>query len=381
MLFQSPARSISGNGSCRQLTEEAARLGAAKALLVMDPFLANSGFAEKTQAMLSQAGVQSLVFSRIIPDPPLDVPEEAAAMARNFGAQAVVAVGGGSTLDIAKVAAVLATGKVTVRDILGSNKVPGPGLPTVMIPTTAGTGSEVTNIAILSDEEAGLKVGVVSPYLIAHTVLLDAELTTGLPPAGTAASGIDALIHAMEAYTCIHANEHSDLYAVKAMELIGANLRPAWARGDDIRAREAMLNGAFYAGLAFSNSGCAAVHAFAYPIGARFHIPHGLANAIMLLPVLEVNLPARQERYAHIAALLGEDVRRLAPRHAAEKLLGALESLFVDLRVPSRLGEYGVKEADVPGLADAVMEVTRLLDNNPRRITLEDARQIYARAL
>ena len=380
-LFQCPARVISGMGSFENLGEEARSLNASRILLVIDPFLAQNGFAARTTEMLEKEGIAVTIFDGVEPDPRCEIPEEAARQAREFGAEAVVAVGGGSALDIAKVAAVLATDFRDVREFVGINKVSRPGLPLVLVPTTAGTGSEVTNIAILSDEQAHLKVGVVSPHLMAHSVILDAELTRGLPPSGTAASGLDALIHAIEAYTGNTATEHTDIYAEKAIRLIGANLRRAWSRGDDMEARHNMLMGAFYAGLAFSNSGCAAVHAFAYPIGAEFHIPHGIANAIMLIPVLRMNIPSRQERYAAIAAMLGESLEGLGQREAAWKVVDALENLIADLRVNRHLRPYGVTEEHVPAISDAVMLVTRLLGNNPYRITRKDAEQIYTEAL
>lgn len=381
VCFQTPQRIIAGTGCFSQLPDEVKRLGAEQILLVIDPFLVQNGFAAKVVADLKVAGITATVFDGIEPDPRCEISMDAAALARLSFAQAIVAVGGGSTLDIAKVAALLATDPVDVRELVGINKVRRAGLPTVLVPTTAGTGSEVTTVAILSDEQAHLKVGIVSPFMLASTVLLDAELTRGLPRGGTAASGVDALIHAIEAFTGNAATPHTDMYAREAIRLIMGNIRRAWSRGDDMNAREAMLVGSLYAGLAFSNSGCAAVHAFAYPIGAEFHIPHGIANAIMLIPVLRMTIPSKLERYAELAVLLGENIDGLGMRDAAFRSLNALEALFADLRIDRHLASYGVSEEHIATISDGVMQVTRLLGNNPYTLTRADAEVIYHEAL
>ena len=381
VIFQSPSRILSGVGCFQNLAEEVKRLGGQRVLLVTDPGIVKIGLAERTINMLKSGDLAVDIFDKVEPDPRCEITMDAAAKAREFKADTIVSVGGGSPLDVAKVAAVLAVTNKDVRELVGINKVEKPGLRTVLIPTTAGTGSEVTNIAILSDEIAHLKVGVVSPYLIAHTVLLDPELTVGLPPSATAATGVDALIHAVEAYTSVHATPLTDMYAEAAIKLIAPNLRTAWCRGDRLESREAMLTGAFYAGLAFANAGVGAVHAFAYPIGAEFHIPHGIANAIMLLPVLQVNIPGNVERFAKVAAMLGEDISGCSPVEAAKKCVNSLDCLFEDLNVPRHLREFGVKEENIPALSEAVLKVTRLLNNNPRRIGYDDAVSIYSHAL
>jgi len=212
-----------------------------------------------------------------------------------------------------------------IRELYGIEKVSKPGAPLILVPTSAGTGSEVTDIAILSDEAAQLKMGIVSRHMLPASVILDPELTLSLPKGPTAASGMDALIHAMEAYTSIHATPLTDMWAEHAIALIAPNLRKAWARGEDIQARQAMLTGSFYAGVAFCNAGVTAVHAFAYPIGARYHIPHGLANTLMLLPVFRFNMVGNMERFARLAAMLGENTTGLSPEKAAGRCLDALE--------------------------------------------------------
>jgi len=255
------------------------------------------------------------------------------------------------------------------------------GLPTILVPTTAGTGSEVTPIAILSDDGEKLKKGIVSPYLFPRAAILDPELTLALPPAVTAATGMDALIHAVEAYTSKNASNLTDMAAIEAMSLISQNIRRAFADGSNIEARSNMLEGSMLAGVAFANAGVTAVHAFAYPIGAEFHIPHGIANSIMLIPVMEFNMMANFSKFADMAEILGGDTEGLTEREAAFEAIEVLRDLAEDLQIPSALSEFGIKESDIPGLAAGVMKVTRLLANNPRQLTLADAEAIYRKVL
>jgi alcohol dehydrogenase class IV len=296
-------------------------------------------------------------------------------------ADLVVGIGGGSPIDIAKVAAVLATNEADIGELVGIDMVKKPGLPSIIILTTAGTGSEVTPIAILSDHEDKLKKGIVSPYLFPTVAILDASLTLGLPPHVTAATGMDALIHAVEAYTSKNAYPLSDLFAEKAMGLLYQNLRTVFEDGANLQARKNMLEGAMLAGIAFANAGVTAVHAFAYPIGAEFHIPHGVANSIMLVPVMEFNLPSMRQRFSRISELFALDTTGLDEEGKANKVLEALRQLAIDLDIPKHLREFGVAREDLPGLAEGVMKVTRLLVNNPREMTVEDAERIYESVL
>jgi len=252
---------------------------------------------------------------------------------------------------------------------------------TILIPTTAGTGSEVTPIAILSDEGEKLKKGIVSPYLYPAISILDAELTAALPPHVTAATGMDALIHAIEAYTSVNATAITDMYCVKAIELLYRNIRIAYAKGDNLDARAAMMEGAMLAGIGFANAGVTAVHAFAYPIGAEFHIPHGIANTLMLPHVIRFNVLGNLEKFALLAEPFGISVDGLDALAIVDKVIATIDRLVDDLRVPRHLADFKVKEKDIPMLADGVMKVTRLLANNPRTLTLEDAKRIYKAAL
>ena len=380
-IFATTPRIILGTGALARVGEEVRRLGGTSVCIVTDPGVAASGIVERLEGLLGDAGIAHVRFDKVEADPPYEIVEESLAVLRAAKADTVIGIGGGSSLDMAKITAVLAVNEGPVGKYFGTDLIPAPGLKTILIPTTAGTGSEVTPIVILSDHHEKLKKGIVSPYLFPATALLDPELTIGLPPKVTAATGMDALIHALEAYTSINATPMTDMLAKEAIELIYGNIRTAYAKGDNLPAREAMLRGAMLAGMAFANAGVTAVHAFAYPIGAEFHIPHGIANTIMLVPVMRFNQTGNLARFAALASFLGQHVEGLSLRQAAASAVTALTELAEDLGVPQHLSAYGVKEGDVPTLAAGVMLVTRLLANNPRTMTEEAAAEIYRQAL
>lgn len=380
-LFQTTPRIIMGPGAIQRIGEEARRLGASKVLVVTDKGIMDVGLIQPVEVSLKRAHLRFMVFDGVEPDPRYETVEQCLERIQGKGVDCIIGVGGGSPIDIAKTVAIMVTNRGRIADYFGVDLVPKPGLPTIMVPTTAGTGSEVTPIAILSDEEERLKRGVVSPFLFPSVALLDPELTLGLPPHITAATGMDALIHAIEAYTSVNATEITDMLACRAIKLIYGNIRTVYARGDNLEARSAMMEGSLLAGMAFANAGVTAVHAFAYPIGAEFHIPHGVANTLMFPAVMEFNMLGNLEKFAHIATLFGEDVEGLSDRAAAHRAVEAVRVLAKDLNVPQRLGEFGVREEDVPRLAAGVMKVTRLLANNPRSLVLKDAEEIYLKVL
>ena len=380
-IFSTTPRIVMGSGCVARLPEEVKRLGGASVLLVTDPGVVKAGIATRLTALLADAGLAVEVFDKVEADPRYEIVEDALAALKSSGANLVIGLGGGSSLDMAKITAVMANNEGPVGKYFGIDLVPGRGLPTILVPTTAGTGSEVTPIVILSDHGEKLKKGVVSPFLFPACALLDAELTLGLPPAVTAATGMDALIHAVEAYTSINATPTTDMLAKEAIKLIFQNIRTAYANGVHLAARENMLRGAMLAGMAFANAGVTAVHAFAYPIGAEFHIPHGIANTIMLVPVMRFNQTGNLKRFAKLAQFFGVPTDGLTDRQAAAAAVAALTELAEDLRVPQHLAAYGVKEEHVPALSDAVLLVTRLLANNPRKLTRDDAEAIYRQAL
>ncbi len=380
-VFQTTPRIVMGPGSADGVAAEVKRLGASKIMIITDPGLVKTGIVDRFGGLLKKAGFSLGRFDAVEPDPRYEVASQAAELTKDFGADLILGIGGGSSLDIAKVASILVTNTQPIGSLFGIDLVEAPGLPLILVPTTAGTGSEVTPIAILSDHQEKLKKGIVSPRLFPASAILDPELTLGLPPSVTAATGMDALIHAVEAYTSRNATALTDLLAVQAMKLLFENIRTAYANGTDLQARSNMLEGSMLAGMAFANAGVTAVHAFAYPIGAEFHIPHGVANSIMLAAVMEFNMLGNLRKFAQMAELFGEDTIGLSERKSAQLAVDALRTLAADLRVPSHLSEFGIKEEDIPSLAEGVMKVTRLLANNPRELGQQDAMDIYRSVL
>lgn len=306
-------------------------------------------------------------------DPTFALVTEATAFARAYRAEAVVGVGGGSPLDTSKVVSALLAHEVGIDDLVGTDRVPGPCAPLVAIPTTAGTGSEVTNIAILTDERDDMKKGVISDRIVPRLAILAPELTLGLPPSTTAATAMDALCHASEAYLSRKRNRFSDGLALAAVKLIARNLPKAMKAPGDIEVRRALLEASLIAGLSFNNSSVTAIHAFAYPLGGRYHIPHGLANSLMFAPVMRHNLPSEPDRFADLAEAFG------GPREGVAWIEG-VEAMRRALPLPHTLAEAGVPESDLESMADDVMTVARLLSVNPREIVRADAVRIFREA-
>jgi alcohol dehydrogenase class IV len=380
-VFSTTPRIVMGPGSVKTIGTEVKALGAKRVLIVTDKGVIGAGLLKSIEDSFKANKIKYAVFDKVEPDPRYEIVADCVKMAETVRAQMLVGIGGGSPMDITKVTAVMLTNKGPIGAYFGIGLIPKPGLPTILIPTTAGTGSEVTPIAILSDEGEKLKKGIVSPYLFPAIGILDAELTAGLPPHVTAATGMDALIHAIEAYTSINATTITDMYCIKAIELIYKNIRIAFAKGDNMDARTAMMEGALLAGIAFANAGVTAVHAFAYPIGAEFHIPHGIANTLMLPHVIRFNVLGNLEKFAQLAKPLGIPAEGLDNLAIVDKVIAAIDRLADDIRVPRHLADFGVKEKDITMLAEGVMKVTRLLANNPRTLTLDDAKRIYKAAL
>ncbi|MCZ2498687.1 iron-containing alcohol dehydrogenase [Xylophilus sp. Kf1] len=390
--FQTVPRIVMQTGAAADLGPLlAGRYPVGRVCVITDGFLHRSGLLSPALASLAAAGWQVLVIDDVLADPPDHVVEAVTQRARDFGAQVVVGLGGGSSMDVAKLVAVLLAGVQPLAQMYGIDQVRGERLPLVQVPTTAGTGSEVTPIAIVTTG-ATTKSGIVARQLYADMAVLDAGLTLGLPPAISAATGIDAMVHAIEAFTSKRLkNPLSDHLAVLALRLLSDNLLRVCENGQDLAAREAMLLGAMLAGQAFANAPVAAVHALAYPLGGHFHLPHGLSNALVLPHVLRFNTdadageahrPAVAQATGHYAALADA----LLPgtpgdtRARADAFIGHIEILAAATRLPMRLRDHGIAEADLDRLADDALLQTRLLTNNPRELLLADARAIYQRA-
>ncbi|HEX8612791.1 MAG TPA: iron-containing alcohol dehydrogenase [Telluria sp.] len=352
---------------------------ARRALIVTDPGFLGTGLVGAPQRSLEQENIAVHVWSDVVADPPESVVLEAVEVARRHGTDLIIGLGGGSSMDVAKLIAVLAGSDQPLSQIYGIGNVRGKRLPLVQIPTTAGTGSEVTNIAIVTTG-ATTKMGVVAPQLYADLAILDAQLTLGLPPLVTAATGIDAMVHAIEAFTSKHKkNPMSDNLARQALSLLSRNLLRACEHGGDLEARQAMLLGACFAGQAFSNAPVAAVHALAYPIGGIFHVPHGLSNSLVLPHVLRFNLSHASAHYAELACIIDPGASG-SEEARANALVNAMEKIAVDTGIQTTLRQVGVSAADIDRLADDAMLQTRLLGNNPRELTREDIHGIYSAA-
>ncbi|SDA68735.1 MULTISPECIES: iron-containing alcohol dehydrogenase [unclassified Janthinobacterium] len=351
-----------------------------RALLVTDAGFLRTGLAEAPLRNLQVAGIEVHVFSEVQADPSEAIVLAGVAMAQMFHVELIIGLGGGSSLDVAKLIAVLAPGHQELAQLYGIGNVHGQRLPLVQLPTTAGTGSEVTPIAIVTTG-ATTKMGVVAPQLYADLAILDASLTLGLPSAVTAATGIDAMVHAIEAYTSrLQKNPLSDMLATQALSLLSGNLIRACHDGQNLAARQAMLLGAMLAGQAFANAPVAAVHALAYPIGGLFHVPHGLSNALVLPHVLRFNVSHAAPLYAELAAILRPGVTG-SDEARAHALIDAMQEIAHATGIARTLREVGVAASDLDRLADEAMLQTRLLGNNPRLVTRGDARAIYAAAL
>lgn len=366
-------------GASRELATHARALGIRRPFVVTDRGVLATGILQPALDALANDGLATAVFADVVADPPEAVVLAALDQARAHQCDGVIGFGGGSPMDTAKLVALLADGAQSLQAVYGVGNATGTRLPLIQIPTTAGTGSEVTPIAIVTTGET-TKMGVVAPQLLPDLAILDATLTTGLPGAVTAATGIDAMVHAIEAYTSkVRKNPYSDMLAREALRLLSANLHTAVHQGDNVEARSNMLLGAMLAGQAFANAPVAAVHALAYPLGGIFHIPHGLSNSLVLPHVMRFNLPAARELYAELSPLV-LPTQRAAGADPAANLIDYLVELSENVRLPQRLRDVDVPEDALPRLASDAMLQQRLLVNNPREVTERDALSIYQAA-
>lgn len=385
-----------GSGVHQRVGQIARRLEAEKALIVTDKNLVRAGLLDMVRKPLLEEGLAIHISDGGVPEPPIRVAEECCQATRELEFEVVIGLGGGSNMDLAKVTALVRTYGGEPADYLGEGKVPGPLMPLIAIPTTAGTSSDVSPVAILTDEEANLKVAVFSPYLRPRVSLVDPLLTLSCPPKTTADSGIDALTHAIEAYTVIDhryvpvppeqdvpysgKSPLGDVLALEAIRLIGRWLRVAVHQGGNLEAREGMSLASLLAGLAFTNTGVAAVHAIEYPLGALTHCTHGEGNGLLLPYVMAYNLPVRVKEFAAIAEALGEEIEGLPLREAAELAVEAVKELKRDIGIPERLRDIGVKREDLDEIAQKSVGIARLMRYQPRPMSLERAKEILESA-
>ena len=382
--FQCPAKIVTGDGSAGAVGAEAKALGVTRVVVVTDKVLH-----EKTDSVshvvagLQAAGIAAEVFDDVEPDPSVGTARRSAEFARRFAPDGIIGLGGGSPLDIAKATAAILANETPLDQMWGVGNIGRPALPMILLPTTAGTGSEVTPNCILTDvkpDGSHMKKGIVSPHILARTAIVDPLLTVTAPPAVTAASGMDALTHAIETYVSKSAQPITMPLALEAIRLIGKYLRRAVADGGDLEARRHMANASMLAGLAFANGFLGAVHAIAMAMGGQFNVAHGIANALMLPYVMEFNEMAATEKFARIAEALGEPIEGLSEREAARRAAIAVHQLVTDVGLPHVLADVKISEDRIPGLAEESFGNQRLLKNNPRSTMVQDLTRILESA-
>ena len=372
-VFNTAASITCGGGASLKLHQQCAELNVRRPLLVTDPGLVAIGLVQPVVEALKANQCEPVLFDQVREDPPESVVLDALELALDSDVDGVIAVGGGSSMDVAKVVAVLIKSEQSLADIYGVDQVTGGRLPLILVPTTAGTGSEVTPVAVITTGET-TKAGVSSKQLLPDVAVLDPDLTLGLPPAVTAMTGVDAMVHAIEAYTSKHRkNPVSDNLARQALTMLSQNIRTAVDEGGNREARASMLLGAMLAGQAFANAPVAAVHALAYPLGGHFHIPHGLSNSLVLPSVLHFNMPVAENLYGELAPFV-------SGRSGAGALVDELVSIIADTGLPATLAAADVPESALEMLAKDAMLQQRLLVNNPREVNYEDALEIYRAA-
>lgn len=381
-VFNFPKQFICQPGAASELGEICQRVIGARVLVVTDQGIVNAGLLQPVIDTLKSAGVEPVIFAEVEADPAESIVLAATTQAVAAGVDGVIGLGGGSSMDVAKLVALLAKGEEELAAIYGVNLVKGRRLPLIQIPTTAGTGSEVTAVAIITVGE-GQKKGVVSDQLLPDLALLDAELTLGLPPIVTATTGVDAMVHAIEAYTSHNPNHNliSDALAKEALILLGGNIQAAVSDGRNLEVRSNMLLGSMLAGQAFANSPVAAVHALAYPLGGIYHLSHGLTNALVLPHVMRFNQTVCADLYATLAPLVFPALGAIEDGVArSNAFIDALTELNRSLGIKDRLRDYDIPQTALSQLAEDAMKQTRLLVNNPRNVSIDDALAIYQAA-
>lgn len=380
-IFRSPNKVIFGNGTVSQVGAEVEKMGARKALIVTDAGVAKGGLIAEVEKSLKASKIDYGLFDRVEAEPPARIVDECAREVTEKKYDVIVGVGGGSSMDVSKGASIVATNGGKVLDYVGNDIVPRAGVPKILLPTTAGTGSEVTRVFVVTDEADNDKKVVFSDYNLSSVAIIDPLLTLSMPPGVTADTGMDALVHAAETYVSRLATPFSDILALEAISLIGEYLPVAYAKADNVEARYNMSLAATLAGLAFSSGGLGAVHALAYVLGTEYHMSHGRTNAIMLPYVVDYNKTGALSKYARIAQAMGEKTAGLSDFQAAERLVLRLHRLLSEVGIPDKLGAYGISAKDLPVLVAGGMKNSRLFVPNPRDLTEGDVEKIYRSAL
>ncbi len=375
-----PTRIVFGVNKVKRLSDLVTELGGNRVFLVADPGLQQAGIINRISAVLDEAKIPYTLYDKVTPEPGLKLADQGLKLAKKMKADCVVGVGGGSALDIAKAISILLTNGGKAEDYLGLGKIKLQGVPKIMIPTTAGTGAEVTFTAVFINEKTNSKGGMNGDPLYPDATILDPTLTLSLPAHVTAATGIDAFTHALEAFVSTQSHAISDMYALEAIDLISNNLRVAYANGGNLEARSAMLLGSLLGGKALATAGVGLVHAMAYPLGGMFNTAHGLANAVLLPYVVEYNIIGCPEKYAMIAQLMGYETEGIPLREAAQLAVEAIHQLNADVGIPNSLTALNIPTNKIPEMAKIALTVTRPVENNPRKPTVEEVIAIYEAA-
>jgi alcohol dehydrogenase class IV len=381
--FQTAQNILAGQNSLQLLGDKLHLLGVdvKSVLIITQPSIIRLGFVEQITNLLSEKGISSDVNTNILPEPTVENIEQEFEAIANKNYDVLIGIGGGSALDATKILSVLKTNDESIEQLLGTDLVKNPGLPTVLIPTTSGTGSEVTPNAIVTLPDQELKIGIVSRYLLPALVILDPILTLGLPKPITAATGMDAFTHSIESFISNKANPISDMFALESIRLISASIVEAYQNGESVQAREKMLVGSMYGGMALTAAGTAAVHALAYPLGGKYKIPHGVANSMLLPHVMKFNMDAITDRLAQVAEPMGIPTQGCSNSELAEKVVEQIIEWTNVLEIPQDLKSFGVKEEELPEISVSASQVTRLLNNNPKSLSLGDIEAIYRQLL
>ncbi len=376
--FKIAKKLITGKDGLASLQKEIAALGIKNPVILTDKILSDLGVAKLVAGRIGNK--ETPIYAEILPEPEYSVVEDCSQYVKDHGFDGLIALGGGSVIDTAKVVSFYTTFDGELDDLVGSDLVPFKGLPLIAIPTTSGTGSEVTNVAVLSDTKAQVKKGIASDYLLPDVAIVSPEMMLTMPASVTAASGIDALIHAVESYISINASEITESLALKAIKMIAENLPRAYKEPNNLFAREQMATASLMAGMAFGNSGLGAVHALALPLGGRHHIPHGISTALLLVAVMECNKDACLEKMRDIAIAFGHKVEGFSLEEAANLAVSSMKDLCEKVEIKLGLEKYDIPKSDLSIMASEAIKIERILKNNPRRLTVEDLEEIYLAA-
>ncbi|MBN2324065.1 MAG: iron-containing alcohol dehydrogenase [Spirochaetes bacterium] len=379
-IFRTPNEVVWGMESYKYLDDILCNMGAKKVLFISDTGVDKAGILKKVRSTLKKAKIKAETLIHRGKEPTVEDAESAGALVRENKFDCLVGIGGGSALDLAKVAAVMKTNSACVSDMAGIDNIEKPGLPFILMPTTAGTGSEVTPNAILSFPELKVKKGLVSKHLYCQVAIVDPLLTVSMPREVTAATGMDAFVHALESFVAKRESSLTNLIAVEAIRLIAGSIREAYDNGENVDARDDMARGSLFAGISLANAGVGAVHALAYPLGGSFGISHGVSNSLLLPWVLERNIRSKTGKFAALAAAMGEAVEGMPEMEAARLLIARIKDFLEYLKIPQRLRDIGVPQSAIPDLAEAASKQTRLLSNNPCDLSLKEITHIYESA-